>query len=86
MNRAWLGIVVGTALMFQTRPAAAQTVGPNLNVTKATGNQNETAVAINPNDNNQAFVVARNELGGLYTARTRDGGLTSTSQLIARST
>ena len=86
MKTAWLGIFVGTALSFQTCPSLAQTVGPNLNLTKAAGNQNETAVAINPSDNNQAFVVSRNEVGGLYTARTRDGGATWTSQLIARST
>jgi len=66
--------------------AVAQTTGPNINLTKATGNQNETAVAINPKNNNQIFVVSRNEVGGLYTARSSDGGLTWTSQLIARAT
>jgi uncharacterized protein (TIGR03437 family) len=62
----------------------AQTVGPNLNLTKAKGNQYETAVAINPNDNNHVFVVSRNEAGGLYTAGSNDGGVTWTSRLIAR--
>jgi hypothetical protein len=62
--------------------AAGQTVGPNINLSKATGNQYETAVAINPKDNNQIFVVGRNEVGGLATARSSDGGVTWTSKII----
>jgi len=65
-------------------PALPQTVGPNLNLTKAAGNQYEPAVAINPANNNQIFLASRNEVGGLYTARSNDGGATWTSQLIAR--
>src|SRR5690242_7650765 len=57
-----------------------------INLTKAAGNQFETAVAINPNDANQVIVVSRNEAGGLYTARSSDGGATWTSRLIGRST
>ena len=50
-------------------PAAAlsQTLGPNLNLTKAAGNQYEPAVAINPSNTNQIFMASRNEVGGLYT-------------------
>lgn len=66
--------------------AAAQTVGPNLNLTRAAGNQYETAVAMDPNNYDRIFVVSRNETGGLFTARSGDGGLTWTSQLIARGT
>ncbi len=65
-------------------PVNTQTVGPNLNLTKAAGNQYEAAVAINPSNNNLIFVVSRNEVGGLYTARSSDGGVTWTSRLIAR--
>ena len=64
----------------------APVVGPNLNLTKAAGNQYETTVAINPNDNNQIFMASRNEVGGLYTARSSDGGLTWTSRLIGTTT
>jgi len=60
-----------------------QSAGPNLNLTKAPGNQYETAAAINPNNNNQVFVVSRNEVGGLYAARSSDGGINWISQLIA---
>jgi hypothetical protein len=63
--------------------AVAQTVGPNLNLTKAAGNQYEAAVAINPANRDQIFVVARNEVGGLYKARSSDGGVTWASQLFA---
>ena len=64
-------------------PLRAQTVGANRNLTKATGNQTEPAVAINPSDTNQLFVVSRNEVGGMYKARSSDGGVTWTSQLFA---
>jgi hypothetical protein len=72
-------------VLFSASSARAQSV-PNVNVTKAAGNQYETAVAINPIDNNQIFVVARNEVGGLFSARTNDGGATWIHQLIATST
>ena len=78
-----MGAAVLVATLFQSGYAAAQTIGPNLNLTKAPGNQYETSVAINPNNNNQIFIVSRNEVGGLYTARTSDGGLNWTAQLIA---
>lgn len=64
----------------------AQTVGPNIDLTKAAGNQNEATVAIDPNDNNRIFVASRNEAGGLYTARSSDGGLSWTTRLIGRAT
>lgn len=85
-NFVVIGVVVGLAALIQNGYATAQTVGPNRNLSKASGNQYETSVAINPNDNNQLFVVSRNEIGGLSTARSSDGGLNWTSQLIARST
>jgi len=79
----WLGLVLGIALLLQSGSASAQ-VGPNLNITKAAGNQYETAVAINPDNRDQIVVVSRNEKGGLYTARSSDGGATWTSRLIAQ--
>src|SRR5690349_9117131 len=85
-NSALLGAAVAVGMLFQGGSAAAQTIGPNLNLTKASGNQYETSVAINPNNNNQIFIVARNEVGGLYTARTSDGGLNWTTQLAATKT
>jgi hypothetical protein len=73
-------IVVGVLSVGQ---AAGQTIGPNKNLSRATGNQYETAVAINPGNTNQAFVVARNEVGGMYKAISSDGGVTWTGQLFA---
>ncbi len=78
------GLVIATVLLLQSSYAATQAVGPNLNLTAASGNQYEPAVAINPSNNKQLFAVARNEIGGLYTARSSDGGSTWTRQLIAR--
>jgi uncharacterized protein (TIGR03437 family) len=72
-----------TALLVSTS-ALAQTIGSNLNLTKAAGNQSEAAVAINPTNNNQIFLASRNEIGGLSTARSSDGGVTWITQLIAR--
>jgi hypothetical protein len=66
--------------------AAAQTVGPNLNLTKVAGNQYETSVAVNPINNNEIFIVSRNEVGGLYTARSSDGGLNWTTRLMGTTT
>ena len=82
-----IGIAVATVASLAA-PASGQTptVGPNLNLTKALGNQYETSVAINPNDNNQIFMVSRNEIGGLYTARSSNGGLNWTTQLIGTKT
>jgi hypothetical protein len=62
--------------------ARAQPVGPNVNLSKATGNQYETAVAIDPTNANRIFVVARNEVGGLATARSGDGGATWTRRMM----
>lgn len=78
------GFVAGAAILCQNSSAAGQTIGPNLNLTKSAGNQFESAVAINPKNRDQIFIVSRNEPGGLYSARSSDGGVTWTSQLIAR--
>ena len=76
--------VLGTLFLIGLEgKVAAQTIGPNLNLSKLPGNQYETSVAINPNDNNQIFVAARNETGGILTARSSDGGATWTSRLMA---
>ena len=48
------------------------------------GNQYEPAVAIAPDNNDLIFVVSRSEKGGLYTARSGDGGATWTSRLIGQ--
>src|SRR6185437_15486930 len=59
-------------------------VGPGFNLTRAAGNQFETAVAVDPGGRG-IFVAARNEAGGLYTATSTDDGATWTRRLIGRS-
>jgi len=66
-------------------PAAWVTVGANQNLTKAAGNQYETSVTINPTNSQLVFMASRNELGGLYTARSTNGGVTWTNKLIGQS-
>ena len=82
-NRSSLRVITFAASLIISGDAGAQTVGPNINVTRATGNQYEAAVAINPANSNQIFVVARNEIGGMYKARSSDGGITWTGQIFA---
>ena len=78
----FLGSLASITMLPQQSFAAAPTIGPNINLSRAAGNQYETSVAINPNDNNQIFIVGRNELGGLVTARSSDGGVTWTRNII----
>src|SRR3974390_1803753 len=80
------GYICVIAFTLQPFGLEAQTVGPNVNLSKATGNQYEPAVAIDPKNNNNIFIASRNEIGGLYTARSSDGGVTWTSRLMATST
>lgn len=83
----WISVLCFlSALAGAVASAATPTVGPNINLSRAPGNQYETAVAINPKNNNQIFIVGRNEIGGLSTAQSIDGGLSWTSKIIARST
>lgn len=82
--RIWrIGEVAFCIIAISTLLRAASVVGPNLNLSQAAGNQYEAAVAINPNNNNQIFVVGRNETGGLTTARSSDGGVTWTRRMMA---
>src|SRR5690348_119822 len=81
-----VAVLFAPAVLTWTAHSASSVTGPNVNLTKTAGNQFETAAAINPNDTNQIFVVCRNEAGGLYTARSGDGGSSWTRQLIGRST
>ena len=61
-----LAIFASLTMAARGSSAAAPTIGPNINLSRAAGNQYETSVAINPKNNNQIFVVGRNEVGGLF--------------------
>ena len=58
------------------------TVGPNVNVTKLTGSQEETAIAISRTNTNQ-IAISSNSQSGLVTRFTTNGGTSwSTSNSI----
>src|SRR6266849_4307414 len=66
-------------------------IGPNVNISRATGNQNEQAIAINPNVNSlghhDLFAVSNDEGApipafGLSAAFSHDGGVTWVRELI----
>jgi hypothetical protein len=78
-------LIAGTLLIGQAsaRPAALQ-VGPNVNISRVVGNQNETAVAVNPTNPNNIVVTSNlDSFQGLFKAYSLDGGLTWTSEIIA---
>jgi hypothetical protein len=62
-------------------------IGPNINISRAAGNQNEQAIAINPLNPNQLFAVSNDEGApipgfGLSAAFSNDAGKTWTRELI----
>jgi len=69
------------------RFANAASVGPNVNLSAALGNQVEPAIAVNPANPNQIFAVAMDETlaGGFVTARSSDGGATWTRGRVGTS-
>jgi hypothetical protein len=84
-SRLSAGLVAGTLLIGQP-PAgpSAQQVGPNINISRVKGNQNETAVAINPTNPDNIVVTSNlDSFQGLFKAYSLDGGLTWASEIIA---
>ena len=73
-DKVILALAIGVCGWWQSLPAALVTVSANQNLTKAAGNQYETSVDINPTNSQLVFMASRNELGGLYTARSTNGG------------
>ena len=61
------------------------TVGANVNVSQRNGNQTEAAIAIDPSNTQRVFIASNDEsqnLSGLFTARSTDGGTTWTAQNV----
>ena len=50
--------------------------GLNVNISQLLGNQDESAIAVNPLNSQQLFASANNGSGGLFAARSTDGGVT----------
>jgi hypothetical protein len=69
---ALLAVALATAASAQ---AQVITVGPNVNVTRLTGSQEETGIAINRVNPNQ-IAISSNSQSGLVTRYTTDGGST----------
>jgi hypothetical protein len=65
--------------------ASASSLGPaNVNVSRMTGNQAETAIAVNPTNPNNIVVTSNLEsFFGLFEAYSMDGGATWATQIIA---
>ena len=78
-------MLVAGGMWLPSLPAALVTVGANQNLTKAAGNQYETAVTFCATNSQLVFMASRNEPGGLYTARSTNGGITWTNKLIGQS-
>jgi hypothetical protein len=71
-------LIVAVTSLFCASPGQAQiTSGPNVNLSKMTGNQSECAMAKNPSNKLQLFALCNNNAGaGLFAARSIDGGQT----------
>jgi hypothetical protein len=73
---------------LESRCLLSVSVGPNVNISRRFGNQNEAAIAVNPTDPNQLVVVSNEERligtrGGLFEASSSDGGRTWTGRDMA---
>lgn len=63
--------------VFETRVLLTRlSVGPNVNVSPLAGNQDESAIVVNPKNPMQLFAMSNNAAGGLMAARSIDGGAT----------
>jgi hypothetical protein len=73
--------------LLETRFAPAIFAGPNVNITRFPGNQNEAAIAMDPTNTLHLFETSNDESsastsGGLLTAFSTDGGATWTRSFL----
>jgi hypothetical protein len=79
LNTAAFAIVIAGEFVLGVSAARAQvTGGTDRNVSKMLNYQNECAIAKNPTNKLQLFAACNNSTGGLFAARSTDGGLTWT--------
>jgi hypothetical protein len=77
--------------LLETRFAPAILAGPNVNITRFPGSQNEAALAMNPTNPLQLFETSNDSFlasgtGGLLVAFSTDGGITWTREFLATPT
>ncbi len=65
------GAGLGGALLIAA--SAPATVGPNVNVTKQAGNEDESAIAIDPTNTNRLFMATNTQTTSNYWRSTDDG-------------
>ena len=66
------------------RDSRVTSVGPNINVSKRTGHESETSIAINPTNSNNIVVTSNIGTGnGIFRAYTTNGGTTWNGDVIA---
>lgn len=83
------GVVIGGLLpLLAPTPAGAVVIGAPSNATARTGNEDESAVAVNPNNNQQIAVMTNGIPGdaGLPLSFSSDGGQTWTRTVFATGT
>lgn len=67
-------VIVSVVGLFTVQTNA--TVGPNINLSKMTGYQGETTIAIDPSNPNRMFASSNISTVGLFAAYSTDGGTT----------
>jgi len=66
-----------------SRTSASMSVGSNVNVSKLSGYQAETAIAINPTDTQKLVIFSNSSTTGLFRSYSTNGGQTWTAGNIA---
>jgi hypothetical protein len=80
-----LGLVLLSSQIAMGAPRRAQSVTPNVNITRLGGNQSEAAVAIDPTDPANVVEFSNRERGaGMILANSTDGGATWNVRPFAR--
>lgn len=73
-NRSWKCSL--QTEVCESRTLLTLTVGPNVDISQFAGNEDESAIIVNPNDPMQLFASSNHEAGGLLAKYSSDGGLT----------
>src|SRR5512141_2368902 len=68
------GVAMLSVISVSAAPSGSIAVGPNVNVSRLTGNQAETTVAVNPTNPNNVVIVSNVQFGNrLWEGYTLDG-------------